>query len=454
MQPTSVTVCPSKRKAGLAAYHDAKAKSGKAIQARRGVSPSNSQAAGLALGSQIRIAWINTNLNRKEGGKFIAALNNATENLYRQRQPMESAALRIVARGNTRWNQWNVPDSERKKEIKRWEAEQLATRECPKPKPRPKAKTSKKLPPAEPVQVTRSEMTSRRQARAETPSSLDAISVACQDESDYVDERPAKKTRTAVDQAEPSPKAHSDTYGGSFPGHTNTTSGRRKGSGEQQEKKSNNASKKSRPSKKGNGESGGARRGNGEGKAKNAKDKRLGDIKHWLCSKTVKFFPPKKTGDSVTPDHKGDWEALGFVRLPDWGSKIDAAELDFDEKLGPKGEYHGGDPKGLHCKEQELARLNNLTADQYRCQKRRIFAARAIFDQISKTEGHAPSWGKTQTQLVGSIDANKSSFLYSNFERWGWFETVRTKWDDEYLKDLVDDFQAYSRQPWTPPSGG
>lgn len=420
-QPISIKVPVSNRRARLAAYHDGKAKSDKAIQARRGVLSSNdsrtSQTVTLALGSKISTDWINPNLSRQEGGKFIAAL---------------------------------------KREVKRWEAEQLALREIPKPRSRFNAKTLKKpLPaPAEPVEITRNPTTRRRHAQAEGPSSFDTISLASQEESEYVDERPAKKTKTTLGKSAHSPKVQYDNYGGSLPGDLKTMSGKRKSPGEQAEKKSNNPPKRSKPSKKGNAESGAQRRGNGEGKAKNAKDKRLGDIKHWLCSKTQKFYAPKKPGDPVTPDHKGDWEALRFVRLPDLGSRIDTAEIDFDEKLGPKGEYDGGDPKDLHEKEQELARLNNLTYDQYRCQKRRIFASRAVFDQISKTEGYAPSWGRTQTQLVGSIDANKSSYLYSNFDRWGWFITVREKWDDGYLKNLVDDFQGYSRQPWTPPSEG
>lgn len=458
-QPISATVRTSSRKARLAAYHDGKAKSDKAIQARCGVRSSNgsrdTQTVDLTLGSKVSTDWINPRLNRQEGGKFIAALNNCTENLYRQRQSMEDAAVRVVTCGNTRWNRWNVPVSELKREVKRWEAGQLAIREISKPKSRLTAKSFKKPPPAlaESVELTRSQTTRRRYAQLED-SSFDMISVVSQEQSEYVDEHPAKKTKTTVGRPERSPKGPYDAYDGSLPGEMKTTSSKRKASGEQQGKKSNNTPKRSKPSKKGNAESGGPRRGNGEGKAKNAKDKRLGDIKYWLCSKTQKFYAPKRPGDPVTPDHKGDWQALHFVRLPDWGSRMDAADIDFDEKLGPKGEYHGGDPKDLHQREQQLARLNNLSYDQYRCQKRRIFAARAVFDQISKTEGHAPSWGRTQTQLVGSIDANKSSYLYSNFDRWGWFDTVRDKWDDYYLQNLVDDFQAYSRQPWTPPSAG
>jgi hypothetical protein len=253
-----------------------------------------------------------------------------------------------------------------------------------------------------------------------------------------------EETKATGGKPRRSPEEQDGLYDGPVQELRKMTGGKRKRSGEELAKGANsNGAKK--------GKAGGMKT---EPKVKNPKDDRLGDIKSWLCSKTTKVFPPKKPGGLVTPDHKGDWEALDFVRLPAWGSKIDTAEIDFDERLGPKAEYAGGDPKGLHRQEQEVARLNNLTYDQYRCQKRRVFAARAVFDQIHASEKLQPSWNKTQTQLIGSIDANKASYLYTNFNRWGWFDTMQETWDDEYLQKLVVEFLAYRRKPWTPPLKG
>jgi hypothetical protein len=258
-----------------------------------------------------------------------------------------------------------------------------------------------------------------------------------------------EETKTTVGKPRLSPEKQEDNYDGRLPEKTKTTGGKRKRVEDEQGRPSDGTVVKKRKT---------ATRGNGEAKPKSKKDKRLEDIKKWLCSKTRKYLPPKKPGDEITPLHKSDWEALDFVRLPDLGSKIDTEKIEFDEKLGPKGEYDGGDPKGLHPQEREVARLNNLTYDQYRCQKRRIFAARAVFDQIHERDQLAPAWGKTQTQLIGSIDANKSSFLFVNFNNWGWFNPKKenqTEGTKDYLTKLVADFDAHNLQkekPWAPPS--
>ena len=252
------------------------------------------------------------------------------------------------------------------------------------------------------------------------------------------------KTKTTSRKPSRILQEHDDSFKGSVPGRRKTTVVKRKGFADEQERPSNGPIPKKRKV---------GTRGTGEGKVKSKKDKKLGEIKHWLDSKTQKWNASKRPGEDRTPDHKSDYKALSFVRLPDVGTRIDTVTPVVDEKLAPKGEFHPGDPKHLHSKEQELARMLNLTYDQYRCQKRRIFAARAVFDQIHEREALAPSWGRTQTQLVGSIDANKSSYLYTAFDEWGWFGTMKEKWDDDYPKTILEDFTAHDqKQPWSPPS--
>ena len=263
-------------------------------------------------------------------------------------------------------------------------------------------------------------------------------------EFEFFDQPPVERTKIAGGKTRRALEEQDELFGGFVPAKTKTAGAKRKRLVDEPGRSSNGAVPKKRKL---------GVRGIGEGKVKSKKDKRLGDIKHWLDSKTKKYQPGKKHGDPPTPLHKSDYEALEFVRLPQWGSEIDAVEIEGDEKLAPKGEYHGGDPKGLHPKEQAVAKANNLSYDDYRCQKRRVFAARAVFDVIYKREKLAFSWGRTQTQLVGSIDANKSSFLFSNFNKWGWFDTMEAEWDEHYLKTLVADFDAYDPKTlWTPPS--
>jgi hypothetical protein len=455
---TSTVLHKTNKRAGVAAYHNAKAKNDEAIERRRrglasyDIRPQTLSSAGVASQivkpppeAKIGLPWIKMETTPQERAELITIQRREWDHFNRIRRPMVDAAKRIVARGNTPWHPWNVPLDLLNREVRRFETEQSELRKVEKPKSRPNARKSINKPPATAgsVKVTPGQIVKRRGAEVEDISSSDTENPVSQEESDYFDEPRAKKTKTTGGKTERSPKEQHDVYDVILPGETKTTVGKRKRSADEQARSSSGPFDKKRKT---------TTKRSGEGKPKNSKDKRLEDIKYWLCSKTKKTLPPKKSGDEVTPDHKSDWQALEFVRLPGLGSKIDTAKIDFDEKLGPKGDYRGGDPAGLHPNEQQVARLNNLTYDQYRCQKRRIFAARAVFDQIHTSEGLAPAWGRTQTQLVGSIDANKSSYLYSNFNNWGWFDTMHETWDDHYLDMLVADFHAYSRRPWTPPS--
>jgi hypothetical protein len=448
----------SNKRADIAAYHNGKAKHDEAMERRRrGLAPCNvrpqtlnssggaSQISKQPLEVKTGLPWIKMETTPQERAELITIQRKEWDDFNRIRKPMVDAARRIVARGNTPWHRYNVPLDLLHREIRRFEAEQSELRKAQKPKSRPNARKSTNKPPAaaESVKITPSANVKRRHAELEDIALSDTDNTVSQEESEYYDEPRSRKTRTTGGKAERSPKEQHDAYDDILPEEKKTTGGKRKRSADEQGRSSSGSFDKKRKT---------TTKRSGEGKPKNSKDRRLEDIKYWLCSKTKKTLPPKKSGEEVTPDHKSDWQALEFVRLPDLGSTIDTAKIDFDEKLGPKGEYRGGDPAGLHPNEQEVARLNNLTFDQYRCQKRRVFAARAVFDQIHTSEGLAPAWGRTQTQLVGSIDANKSSYLYSNFNNWGWFDTMQEKWDDHYLDMLVADFHAYSRRPWTPPS--
>lgn len=351
----------------------------------------------------------------------------------RLQKPLVDAAVRIVGTGTSPWNRYNVPRAELDQEVARWGIQKAMFRKGPKPRSRQNAQKNIKKPhpaPAESFEILPSLTTKRRRPEVTELSLSDPDDTVLEEESEYSDEPRAKKPKTTGSNPQHSAKDQDDEL---VPEQTKAASGRRKRAGEEQGR----SSKRAVPKKRKVGT-----RGNGEGKVKSKKDTRLGDIKAWLDSKTSKYVATsdKKHDKKPELDHKGDWQSLNFVRLPTLGSKIDTATVEFDEKLGAKGPYHGGDSTGLHAKELEVAYLNNLSYDQYRCQKRRIFAARAVFDQIHEREGLAASWGKTQTQLVGHIDANKSSFLFVNFNNWGWFESMKEEWTEDYLESLATDF--------------
>jgi hypothetical protein len=314
----------------------------------------------------------------------------------------------------------------------------------PKPTQRSKgAKPCKKPAPAPAEEVHGN----ARRPRSQPPGVVPTLSVSGEDEtmSDYesnssVQSRPAKR-RTAGGKPQQSLEEQDETFGDSVQDKRKTNGIKRKNPGNEQESLSHKKRKT-------------GTRGTGEGKPKSKKDKRLEDIKKWLCSYTRKTFPkkePHNPREALKPDHKSDYKALNFVRLPKMGLKIDTAQLEEDETMTLPTDYHGGDSADLHPKEQRLAQFHKLTYDQYRCQKRRIFAARAVFDRICERENLSPAWGKTQTQLINTIDANKSSFLYMAFEKWGWFETMRDRWDEGYLNKLETSFLAHDpNRSWTP----
>ena len=237
-------------------------------------------------------------------------------------------------------------------------------------------------------------------------------------------------------------------------GPTSTGEGEAKSAGDEEriKKKSKGTTTTKRTTTK--QKAGAASKRNGEGKKKNLQELKLGEIKHWLNSKTQKCLPRKKPGDPVTPDHRSDYKALDFTRLPDLGPHMCNVEQ-LDEKLYPKGKYDGGDPTNLHEGELALAESIDMSYDQYRCQKRRIFAARAVYHRFRHNHPElavnlSTSWGKSQTQLVGSIDANKSSKLWNAFEKWKWFDTMEEKWDKEYLERITNDFESHDKkQPWS-----
>jgi hypothetical protein len=316
----------------------------------------------------------------------------------------------------------------------------------PKPTPRSKgAKPSKKpaLAPTEEVHGN------ARRSRSQPPSVVPDLPLSDEDEalSDYesnysVQSRPPKRKATGGKPRQ-SLEEQDETFGATVQDKRKTNGTKRKNSGNEQEGLSHKKRKT-------------GTRGTGEGKPKSKKDKRLEDIKKWLCSYTRKTFPkkePHNPREALKPDHKSDYKALNFVRLPKMGLKIDTAQLEEDETMTLPTDYHGGDSADLHPKEQRLAQFHKLTYDQYRCQKRRIFAARAVFDRICERENLSPAWGKTQTQLINTIDANKSSFLYMAFDKWGWFETMRDRWDEDYLNKLETSFLAHDpNRSWTPAS--
>jgi hypothetical protein len=330
--------------------------------------------------------------------------------------------------------------------VQHLDPKQIEPSKLPKPTPRSKgAKPSKKPTPAPAEEV----LENARRPRSQPPSAVPDLALSDEDEtlSDYASNysaqsRPARR-KTTGGKPRHSPEEQDETFGGSGQDKRKTNGTKRKNPGNEQE----NLSHKKRKT---------GTRGTGEGKPKSKKDKRLEDIKKWLCSYTRKTFPkkePHNPREAVKPDHKSDYQALSFVRLPKMGSKIDTAQLEEDETMTLPTDYHGGDSADLHPKEQRLAQFHKLTYDQYRCQKRRIFAARAVFDRICERENLSPAWGKTQTQLVNTIDANKSSFLYMAFDKWGWFETMRDRWDEDYLNKLETSFLAHDpNRSWTPSS--
>jgi hypothetical protein len=330
--------------------------------------------------------------------------------------------------------------------IEQLDPKRLEPCRLPKPTPRSKgAKPSKKSPPAPAEEGHASARRSRSQPRSVVPDLplSDEDETLSDHESNYsVQYRPAKR-KTAGGRPRHSLEEQDETFNGSVQDKRKTNGTKRKSPGNEQESLSHKKRKT-------------GTRGTGEGKPKSKKDKRLEDIKKWLCSYTKKTFPkkePHNPREALKPDHKSDYKALSFVRLPKMGLKIDTAQLEEDETMTLPPDYHGGDSADLHPKEQRLAQFHKLTYDQYRCQKRRIFAARAVFDRICERENLSPAWGKTQTQLINTIDANKSSFLFMAFEKWGWFETMRDRWDEDYLNKLETSFLAHDpNRSWTPAS--
>jgi hypothetical protein len=316
----------------------------------------------------------------------------------------------------------------------------------PKPTSRSKVAKPSKKPAAAPAEEVHG---STRRSRSKPPSVVPDLPLSDEDEtlsdheSNYsVQSRPAKR-KTTGGKPRHSLEEQDETFGASVQDKRKTNSAKRKNPGNEQESLSHKKRKT-------------GTRGTGEGKPKSKKDKRLEDIKKWLCSYTKKTFPkkePHNPREALKPDHKSDYKALNFVRLPKMGMKIDTAQLEEDETMTLPTDYDGGDSADLHPKEQRLAHYHKLTYDQYRCQKRRIFAARAVFDRIYERENLSPAWGKTQTQLINTIDANKSSFLYMAFDKWGWFETMRDRWDEDYLNKLETSFLAHDpNRSWTPAS--
>ncbi|KAJ9617186.1 hypothetical protein H2200_000907 [Cladophialophora chaetospira] len=96
-----------------------------------------------------------------------------------------------------------------------------------------------------------------------------------------------------------------------------------------------------------------------------------------------------------------------------------------------------GDTTGLHEYEVDLCKLTELSADEYKCQKARIFLGLAMFlgyiEHRSGMETRLQQFGKTQVQQCVNVNVNHASRLFVGFVTFGWLDA---KWEKEVPADM------------------
>lgn len=106
---------------------------------------------------------------------------------------------------------------------------------------------------------------------------------------------------------------------------------------------------------------------------------------------------------------KGEWESFVDARLPRGAAAGDA----------------------LRAEEVRLCGELDITEDVYRCQRARFFLGIAAFtEEVRRRQARGmlrTQWniGKTQFQLFGTMDANKSSKVFELFLELGWVQPAK-----------------------------
>ena len=98
---------------------------------------------------------------------------------------------------------------------------------------------------------------------------------------------------------------------------------------------------------------------------------------------------------------------------------------------------------GLHAKEIEMLNRAQMSVEQYNVQRRRLTIGFAILVEQNRLDTeHTPpiNTGAAQAQILGSIDANKTSYITKCFMEFGWLnQKDRNEWFPVWYRKMCID---------------
>jgi hypothetical protein len=108
-----------------------------------------------------------------------------------------------------------------------------------------------------------------------------------------------------------------------------------------------------------------------------------------------------------------------------------------------------------------LCQWLKMSAEEYQCQKRRIFLGFAIFVAHNERASKRQNFVTTQVQQSCNVDGtNKASRLCAVFQKWGWLEggslmaknfdrvfpQLSARFPEDHRRRLLAEFDAYRTQ--------